>query len=72
MSDFILILLVALLLILAAFIALFVWHKKEIRRKNCGIFKYLDNEQYLKEELKRARIEKETLMRVIKQLTIDN
>jgi len=67
-----LILFVALLLMLSALIGLLVWHKREMHRKNSGIFKHLDNEQHLKDELKRARIEKETLMRVIKQLTINN
>ena len=72
MSDSTIILLVAFLLMLTALIVLHVLHKKEIHRKNSCIFKHLDNEQHLKEELKRARIEKETLMKVIKQLTIHN
>ena len=72
MSDSIFILLAALILIPAAFIVLHVRHKKEIRKKNSGIFKHLDNEQHLKEELKRAKIEKETLMKVIKTISSNN
>ena len=45
-------------------------YKKVIRKKNEGLFRYIDREREMKEAIKRERIEKETLMKVIKQLRI--
>ena len=56
--------------LLAVIAGLWFWHKKEIRRKNKGLFHYIDKEHEMKEALKRERIEKETLMRVIRTLNV--
>lgn len=61
-----------LLLILAVMavmiVALLIWHKRVIQRKNRGLFDHIDKEKQLEESLKREKIEKETLMKVIKRM----
>jgi hypothetical protein len=58
--------------LLTAIIALWIWHRKEIRRKNRGLFRHIDREHKLEEAIRREKIEKEALMKVIKQLTANN
>ena len=55
---------------LAIIFGLRCWYKKVIRKKNEGLFRYIDKEREMKEAIKRERIEKETLMRVIKLLNV--
>ena len=54
--------------LLTAIAGLWIWHKKEIRRKNKGLFDYIYREHEMKEAIKREKIEKETLINVIKRL----
>ena len=58
--------------LLTIIFGLHCWYKKVIRKKNEGLFRYIDKEREMKEAIKRERIEKETLMRVIRELRVEN
>jgi len=52
----------------AVIAGLWIWHRREIRRKNDGIARQIFHERALEEKIKQERIKSETLMRVIREL----